>query len=59
MVEDALQNLWQHLPLGIRLWRHVAMGPSDSDQLEIYKVFLTYSTTLASWLDSGEIVVIK
>ena len=59
MVEDALQSLWQHLPLGIRLWRWVAVGPNDSDKLEIYKVFLTYSTKLASWLDSGEIVVIK
>jgi hypothetical protein len=58
MMEDALQRLWAHLPLGIRLWRHIAMGPSDSEILEIYKVFVTYSEDLAEWVESGEIVVV-
>jgi hypothetical protein len=57
MVEDALQRLWNHLPLGIRLWRGVAMGPSDSKHLNIYKVFITFTEDLAEWVESGEIVV--
>ena len=54
-VEDAIQARFQHLPLGThRLWRHVAMGRSsnknDVVEQQVYKVFLTYSTSVVEKL---------
>jgi hypothetical protein len=45
-VEAALQRALQHIPLGRRLWRCVAMGQKKQDTLPgaaLYKVFFTYS----------------
>ena len=46
-IEDRLQRKLNHLPLGHRLWRHVAKGGySDIQKYEgdnLFKVFLTYA----------------
>jgi hypothetical protein len=47
MVEDALQTRLHDYPLGVRLWRHVAMGQGDKaappEEGVAHKVFVTYS----------------
>jgi len=61
-VEAAMQRKLHFLNLGSqRLWRCVAMGrksnKSDVEGKEIYKVFVTYSTRVTEFLDSGEWII--
>ena len=53
MVEKALQTLFHHLPLGIRLWREIGSGPQiapekhkDRNYGKMYYVFMTVSRNL-------------
>jgi len=62
MVEDALQSRFQYLRLGYRrLWRDVAKGKrsdkEDVHETEVYKVFVTYSTTVVSKLEDGSLKI--
>ena len=46
-IEDRLQAKLHHLPLGIRLWRHVAKGGYTHNRKyndgNLFKVFSTYA----------------
>ena len=46
-MEERLQRKLNHLPIGIRLWRHVAKGGYSDQQKyhqeNLFKVFLTYA----------------
>ena len=58
-VEDALQYRYQHLPLGIRLWRCPDKG-SKFDKVvdgKLHKVFITYSPLVAKMLAERKIKV--
>ena len=49
-VEKALQERFQHLPLGTRLWRAPDMGPKydkPEDAGKVHKVFLAFSPLVA------------
>ena len=61
-VEEALQTYFDNLKLGTRrLWRCVAMGQSsdknDVEELEVYKVFITYSTQVVEELEVGTLKI--
>lgn len=58
-VEDFLQAKFQHLPLGKRLWRHVAKGAKFVDHQELCCVFFTYSFDLPKLLENGTVIVQK
>ena len=50
-VEEALQRHYDYLPLGERLWRHVAKGRKRGDELikrRRYQVFLSFTYGLGS-----------
>ena len=60
-VEDALQYRYQHLPLGIRLWRCPDKG-SKFDKVvdgKLHKVFITYSHVIAQKLAAHKIKIDK
>ncbi len=42
-VEEKLQTLLRKHPLGIRLWRNIAMGSKDRFGPGYYKVFIVHS----------------
>jgi len=57
-VEKALQVRFQHLHLGVRLWRHPDKGAKydrDDDAPKVHKVFVTYSTRVAQMLHESKI----
>jgi hypothetical protein len=58
-VEDFLQAKFQHLPLGKRLWRHVAKGAKFVDHQELCCLFFTYSFELPTLLKHGTVIVQK
>lgn len=46
-VEDLLQTRYNHLPLGVKLWRAPAKGSNHSlEEEEEFKVFMTFSFDL-------------
>jgi hypothetical protein len=57
LVEDALQTRLQDYPLGVRLWREVAMGQGEKDEPPkedvVYKVFVTYSFNVHTAIKEG------
>ena len=64
LIEDLLQIHFQDrlkLPLGVRLWRHVAMGggvrADEKDQTWSYKVFITFSDKYLNLLRTGAIIL--
>ena len=64
LIEDLLQIQFQDrlkLPLGVRLWRHVAMGggvrADEKDQTWSYKVFITFSDKYLNLLRTGAIIL--
>ena len=58
-VECALQKRLQHLPLGMRLWRHPDMGPKfdTAPDDKVHKVFIAISWNVAKMLAAREIKV--
>ena len=59
-VEKALQVRFQHLHLGVRLWRLPDKGAKydrDDDAPKVHKVFVTYSTRVAQMLHESKIKV--
>ena len=59
-VEKALQVRYQHLPLGVRLWRGPDKGAKydrEDDDAKVHKVFLTYSPLVAKMLREGTIKI--
>ena len=58
-VENALQERYQHLPLGLRLWRHPDKGEKYDKEIDgkLHKVFLASSPLVAQMLAEREIKV--
>ena len=58
-VERALQKRYQHLPLGVRLWRHPDKGKKYDKEVDgkVHKVFITCSPRVAQMLSEREIKV--
>ena len=59
-IECALQERFQNLSLGVRLWRGPDKGAKydrEGDQLKVHKVFLTYSPRVVEMLREGTIKV--
>ena len=58
-VEAALQKRYQHLPLGLRLWRCVDMGHKYDKEVDgkVHKVFITSSPRVAQMLAERKIKV--
>jgi hypothetical protein len=59
-VEGALQRALQHIPLGRRLWRWVAMGQKKQATLpaaNVYKVFITYSFVVQAAIMNNTCIV--
>ena len=61
MVENALQQRYQHLDLGHRLWRCVDKGSKYDTEVDgkLHKVFITYSPLISEMLADGKIMVNK
>ena len=61
MVENALQQRYQHLDLGHRLWRCADMGSKYDTEVDgkLHKVFITYSPLISEMLADGKIMVNK
>ena len=64
LIEDALQHHFQNelkLPLGVRLWRHIAKGATRGDETKMnqysYKCFITFSTKYIAMLQKQEILL--
>ena len=60
MVENALQQRYQHLDLGHRLWRCADMGSKYDKEVDlgkVHKVFITYSPLISEMLADGKIKV--
>jgi hypothetical protein len=61
-VEEELQTQLHHLPLGVRLWREIAMGQKDAGRLPkdgmAYKVFITYSFEVQAAINDNKCIVI-
>ena len=57
--EDALQLRYQHLPLGLRLWRCPDKGSKYDKKVvdKLHKVFITYSPLVAKMLAERKIKV--
>ena len=56
----ALQEYYQHLELGVRLWRCPDKGAkydTEADANKVHKVFLTYSPRVIDMLREGTIKV--
>ena len=58
-VEKALQERYQHLPLGQRLWRCADMGKKYDKEIDgkLHKVFLTFSPNVGQMLVESKIKV--
>ena len=58
-VECALQKRLQHLPLGMRLWRHPDKGAKFDKAVDgkVHKVFITISWRVAQMLAAQKIKV--
>ena len=58
-VEAALQMRYQHLPLGLRLWRHPDKGKKYDTEIDgkLHKVFITSSPCVAQMLCERKIKV--
>ena len=58
-VEEALQFRYQHLPLGIRLWRCPDKGPKYDKEIDgkLHKVFITCSPRVGQMLAERQIKV--
>jgi len=56
LVEKLLQDKFQHLPLGLRLWKCSAKGPNHSLELGKYKVFMTFAFNLTDAVEEGTII---
>jgi len=58
-VEKALQKRYQHLPLGLRLWRHPDKGKKYDKEVDgkLHKVFITCSPHVAQMLAERKIKV--
>ena len=59
MVENALQQRYQHLDLGHRLWRCADKGSKYDTEVDgkLHKVFITYSPLISEMLADGKIKV--
>ena len=59
MVENALQQRYQHLDLGHRLWRYADKGSKYDTEVDgkLHKVFITYSPLISEMLADGKIKV--
>ena len=61
-VEEALQRALQHIPLGRRLWRHAAMGQKKQatlpNDVNVYKVFITYSFEVQAVINANKCIVV-
>ena len=59
-VEEALQQYYQHVELGVRLWRCPDKGSkydTEADANKVHKVFLTYSPRVIEMLREGTIKI--
>jgi len=59
-VGDALQNMLQQIDLGRRLWRFPAMGqkePATLPNVNVYKVFITYSFDVQAAIEANKCIV--
>ena len=59
-VEEALQQYYQHVELGVRLWRCPDKGSkydTEADANKVHKVFLTYSPRVIEMLRKGTIKI--
>ena len=58
-VEAALQMRYQHLPLGLRLWRCPDKGPKYDKEIDgkLHKVFITCSPRVGQMLAERQIKV--
>jgi hypothetical protein len=59
-VEKALQQRFQYLPLGVRLWRAPDKGAKydrDDDARKVHKVFVTFSPRVAQMLRERKIKI--
>ena len=59
-VEEALQQYYQHVELGVRLWRCPDKGAkydTESDTNKVHEVFLTYSPRVIEMLREGTIKI--
>ena len=59
-VEEALQQYYQHVELGVRLWRCPDKGAkydTEADANKVHKVFLTYSPRVIEMLREGTIKI--
>ena len=59
-VEKALQQRFQYLPLGVRLWRGPDKGSKydrDDDARKVHKVFVTFSPRVAQMLRERKIKI--
>ena len=59
-VECALQQRFQYLPLGVRMWRGPDKGPKydqPEDKGKVHKVFIAYSPVVAQMRREGKIIV--
>ena len=60
-VEDGLQTMLQHITLGRRLWRWVAMGQKEAatlpNEVNLYKVFITYSFDVQAAMEANKCIV--
>ena len=59
-VEDALQNMLQHIDLGRRLWRFPAMGQKEPTTLpndNVYKVCITHSFDVQAAIKANKCIV--
>ena len=61
MVEKALQQRYQHLKLGHRLWRCPDKGSKFDKEVDgkVHKVFITFSPLISQMLADGKIKVNK
>jgi hypothetical protein len=61
MVEKALQQRYQHLKLGHRLWRCPDKGSKFDKEVDgkVHKVFITFSPLNSQMLADGKIKVNK
>ena len=59
LVENALQQRYQHLPLGLRLWRSPDKGEKFDKEIDVklHKVFITCSPRVAQMLAERQIKV--
>ena len=61
-MEDALQRALQHITLGRRLWRFPAMGQKEQatlpNDVNVYKVFITYSFEVQAVINANKCIVV-